>query len=40
MGSKAFVFLGLLLAIAVLISSEVLARDLAAETSTDNKNGK
>ncbi|KAF3455393.1 hypothetical protein FNV43_RR00016 [Rhamnella rubrinervis] len=37
MGSKAFVFLGLLLAIVVLISSEVSARDLAAETSTDKE---
>ncbi|KAF3456034.1 hypothetical protein FNV43_RR00677 [Rhamnella rubrinervis] len=37
MGSKAFLFLGLLLAIVLLISSEVSARDLA-ETSPDNKN--
>lgn len=33
MGSKAIVFLGLVLALVLLISSEVAARDLAAETS-------
>ncbi|KAI8562620.1 hypothetical protein RHMOL_Rhmol03G0048900 [Rhododendron molle] len=34
MGSKAMVFLGLFLAIALLISSEVTARDLAETTTT------
>ncbi|PON48481.1 Glycine rich protein [Parasponia andersonii] len=37
MGSKAFLYLGLLLAVVLLISSEVAAGDVA-ETSTDNKN--
>jgi hypothetical protein len=38
MGSKSFLLLGLLLAIVLLISSEVAARDLA-QTSSDQKNG-
>ena len=37
MGSRTFIFLGLLLAVAVLFSSEVaVARDLAENTSTHN----
>ena len=39
MGSKAFLYLGHLLAVVLLISSEVAARDLA-ETSNENKSGK
>jgi hypothetical protein len=38
MGSKAFLLLGLLLAVVLLISSEVAARDMA-QTSSDQKNG-
>ena len=38
MSSKAFVFLGLLLAFVLLLSSEVAARDLA-ETSSKTDNG-
>ncbi|KAF3657143.1 hypothetical protein T459_12502 [Capsicum annuum] len=39
MGSKAFLFLGLLLAIFIMISSEVLARELAENAKrSENKN--
>ncbi|KAH7533423.1 hypothetical protein FEM48_Zijuj04G0129100 [Ziziphus jujuba var. spinosa] len=40
MGSRILIFLGLLFAVVLLISSEVSARDLAAQTSADNKNEK
>nr|XP_048327195.1 glycine-rich protein-like isoform X2 [Ziziphus jujuba var. spinosa] len=38
MSSRILIFLGLLFAVVLLISSEVSARDLAAQTSTDNNN--
>ncbi|KAH7533429.1 hypothetical protein FEM48_Zijuj04G0129700 [Ziziphus jujuba var. spinosa] len=37
MGSRILIFLGLVFAVVLFISSEVSARDLAAQTSTDNK---
>lgn len=39
MSAKAFLFVGLLLAIVLVISSEVAARDLA-DTTTDEENSK
>ncbi|XP_070040492.1 glycine-rich protein HC1-like [Nicotiana tomentosiformis] len=40
MGSKAFMFLGLCLAIFVMISSEVLARELAETSTTSEEDSK